>query len=77
MPSGGAFTLSDVKGPTLAIVCAPCDRRSQFDVSRLIDQHGADAKLTDLLAVLVGDCPKAHSVSVHERCRAVYDMLNV
>jgi hypothetical protein len=32
-------------------------------------EHG-DAKLTDLLATLAG-CPKAHSVSVHDRCKAI------
>jgi hypothetical protein len=77
MPRDGSITLSDVKGPTLAIVCAPCDRRGHFDVSRLVAEYGADAKLTDLLAVLVGTCPKGHSDSVHDRCKAVYDKLNV
>jgi hypothetical protein len=33
-------------------------------------EHG-DAKLTDLLWTLA-DCPKARSVSVHDRCKAVY-----
>jgi hypothetical protein len=77
MPRNGSLTLSEVQGLTLVIRCAPRDRRGQFNVSRLIAQHGPDAKLTDLLAVLVGTCPKAHSVSVHERCGAVYDKLNV
>jgi hypothetical protein len=34
-------------------------------------QHG-DAKLTDLLQTLA-DCPKARSVSVHDRCKARYE----
>src|SRR4029077_15062131 len=38
---------------------------------RLIAQHG-DAKLTDLLHTLA-DCPKARSVSVHDRCKALYE----
>jgi hypothetical protein len=59
MPRDGSLTLSDVKGPTLAIVCAPCDGRGHFDVSSLAVEYGADAKLTDLLAVLVGTCPGA------------------
>jgi hypothetical protein len=42
-----------------------------------MEQHGADAKLTDLLTMLVGDCPKAGAVIVHERCRAVYEGLMV
>jgi hypothetical protein len=77
MPRDGSLTLSDVQGPTLSIVCEPCSRRGRFNVSRLTEQHGADAKLTDLLWVLVGDCPKRHLLSVHERCRAVYEGLMV
>jgi hypothetical protein len=34
----------------------------------------ADAKLTDLLVTLA-DGPKARSVSVHDRCKAVYEGL--
>ena len=66
----GSLTLSDVRGPTLAIVCEPCDRRGRYSVDRLMAQHG-DAKLTDLLHTLA-DCPKARSVSVHDRCKALY-----
>jgi hypothetical protein len=33
-----------------------------------------DAKLTDLLLTLAA-CPKAHSASVHDRCKAVYGQL--
>jgi hypothetical protein len=73
MPRDGSLTLSDVRGPTLSIVCEPCGRRGRFNVSRLTEQHGADTKLTDLLWMLVGNCP----VSAHERCKAVYDGLMV
>ena len=48
MPRCGAVTLSDVREPTLAIVCKPCDRRGRYSVERLMAEHG-DAKLTDLL----------------------------
>ena len=73
MPRDGALTLSDVRGPTLAIVCAPCARRGRYAVARLLEEHG-DAKLTDLLVTLA-DCPKARSASVHDRCKAVYEGL--
>jgi hypothetical protein len=33
-------------------------------------EHGADAKLPDLLAALA-NCEKARSVSVYDRCRAL------
>jgi hypothetical protein len=73
MPRDGALILSDVRSPTLAIVCAPCDSRGVYNVARLIEQHG-DAKLTDLLLTLA-DCPKARSLSIHDRCKAVYEAL--
>jgi hypothetical protein len=75
MPRDGAFTLSDVREPTLSLVCEPCGRRRRYHVARLIEQYG-DAKLTDLL-VKIADCPKARSVSVHDRCKAVYSHLSL
>lgn len=69
MPRDGSMILSDVRGPTLAIVCEPCGRRGRYNVERLIAEHG-DAKLTDMLATLA-DCPKSRSV----RCKAVYEGL--
>jgi hypothetical protein len=54
----------------LSIVCEPCGRRGRYNVARLIETHG-DAKLIDLLVTLA-DCPKARSVSIHDRCKAVY-----
>ncbi|MBV8441817.1 MAG: hypothetical protein JO312_14865 [Hyphomicrobiales bacterium] len=37
-------------------------------------EHG-DAKLTDLLVTLA-NCPKARSVTIHDRCTAVYEDLS-
>ena len=71
MPRDGAFTLSDIRKPTLSIICEPCGRRGGYNVARLMEQHG-DAKLTDLLQT-IADCPKAHSASIHDRCRAVFE----
>ena len=73
MPRDGALTFSDVRDPTLSIVCEPCNRRARYDVQRLMAQHG-DAKLTDLLQTLA-DCRKARSASIHDRCKAVFDGL--
>jgi hypothetical protein len=75
MPRDGSLILSDIQAATLAVSCAPCDRRGRFNVEKLIQQHGRDAKLTELLAVLVGDCAKARAVSVDDRCKAVYEGL--
>jgi hypothetical protein len=73
MPRDGSLVLSDVRAPTLTIVCEPCGRRGQYNVERLMAEHG-DAKLTDLLRTLA-DCPKTRSASIHDRCKAVYEGL--
>jgi hypothetical protein len=44
----------------------------RYNVEKLIAEHGADAKLTDLLVTLA-NCEKACSVSVHDRCKTQYD----
>ena len=75
MSDHGSLTLSDVKTPTLTIVCSPCSRLEYYDVARLVAQHG-NAKLTDLLQMLA-DCQKARSASIHDRCKAVYERLVV
>jgi hypothetical protein len=71
MPRDGSITLSDVREPTLSVVCGPCGRRGRYSVARLMEQYGGDAKLTDLLHTLA-DCPKASSASIHDRCKAVF-----
>jgi hypothetical protein len=73
MPRDGALTLSDLRSPTLSIVCEPCNRHGRYSVARLVEEHG-DAKLTDLLLTLA-DCQKARSASIHDRCKAVYEQL--
>jgi len=62
------LTLSDVRGPTLGIVCQSCARRRRYAVARL------DSKLTELLVTLA-NCPKARSAGMYDRCNAVYDGL--
>jgi hypothetical protein len=73
MPPDGALILSDLRQPTLSIVCEPCGRSGCYSVAKVMEQHG-DAKLTDLLLTLAA-CPKARSASIHYRCKAVYCQL--
>ena len=73
MPRDGAVVLSDVRSPTLSIVCELCGRRGTYNVARLMEQHG-DAKLTDLLQT-IANCPKTRSASIHDRCKAVFNGL--
>jgi hypothetical protein len=65
--------VSEVPGSVLSVVCEPCGRRERYDVERLMRQFGWDAKLTDLLPALTVDGPKRGSVSIHDRCKAVYE----
>ena len=73
MPRDGSLVLSDVRAPTLTIVCEPCVMRGRYAVARLLEEHG-DAKLTDLLRTLA-DCPKTRAASIHDRCKAVFEGL--
>ena len=73
MPRDGALVLSDVRSPTLSIVCEPCGLHRTYKVERLMERHG-DAKLTDLLQTLA-NCQKARSASIHDRCKAVFEQL--
>src|SRR3984885_164415 len=47
--------------------CEPCGRSGQYNVERLMAEHG-DAKMTVLLQTLA-DRPKARSASIYDRCR--------
>jgi hypothetical protein len=69
----GATLLSDCPPPVLTVVCDTCGRRERYDVETLTRQNGRTAKLTDLLLALVADCPKRGSVSVCNRCKAVFE----
>ena len=68
----GTLTPSDVRGLTLAIGCEPCDRRGRYNVARLIERHGGEVRMPDFLQTL-SDCPKARSLSIYDRCKAVYE----
>jgi hypothetical protein len=68
-----AILLSDMRLPTICIVCALCQRRERLEVESLKLQHGGEVKVPDLLAALVADCPRRQAFSIYDRCPAVYD----
>jgi hypothetical protein len=43
MPQEGALTLSDVRRPSLTIVCEPCAKFGYYNTAWLMKQYG-DAK---------------------------------
>jgi hypothetical protein len=68
-----AFTLSDVREPTVTIVCQPCRRRGRYNVATLMAKHG-DAKILFALPA-IADCPKARSADIYDLCKARYEGL--
>jgi hypothetical protein len=70
--SRDAILLSDIRLPTIGIVCALCQRRERFDVESLKLRHGGEVKMPDLLALLVVDCPKRQ-----QRVLSVYEYLPI
>jgi hypothetical protein len=69
----GAQTVSEARVAVLSVVCEPCGPGGRYDVERLTRRYGWDAKFTDLVPALVVDCPKRGSVSVYDRCKAVFE----
>jgi hypothetical protein len=69
-----ALTLSDVRDPTLTVVCRPCGRRGRYNVEKLMVKHG-DAKILYLLGELT-NCPKTQSANIYDRCKARYERLS-
>jgi transposase len=56
----------------LMVACDRCSRLAVYRVLRLIAEHGTEAELSDLLAILTGDCPARSARHVTVACGAVY-----
>ena len=63
MPRAGAITFGDLdsKLDVLRVVCRKCDRRGQYHVARLIEEHGRDGRLVDFKEEITADCPRART----------------
>jgi hypothetical protein len=78
MSNSGAVTLGEIASRLLMleVACSRCERRGRLSVARLIEQHGADAKLPEPRAVLAVDCPhRGATAAVYERCAVHYPQL--
>jgi hypothetical protein len=71
MPRDGALTLSDVRSPTLAIVCEPGGRRGRYRLDRMMAEQG-DAMLPRTLSRERSGCglPRPESIFSEDAERA-------
>jgi hypothetical protein len=60
----------------LEIGCRKCERHGRLRVTRLIEEHGADKGLNELLHTLAADCPRQGAHSIYDRCGACYPQLS-
>ena len=53
------------------VACEACKRTGRYNVARLIEAHGRDAALTDMLGYLMRTCNQP-STAGSRRCQAIY-----
>jgi hypothetical protein len=79
MPSKGSILLGEVAAhlATVDISCNFCPRRGTANVSRLMQEHGPDMPIPELLRQLAADCPRRQAARVTEPCGANLPQLAV
>lgn len=67
----GAYQLSDVTAAKVVIECEQCGRKGSYATARLIEQHGADIGLPDLLGAIIeaSGCSNHNPTTLHG-CKA-------
>jgi hypothetical protein len=65
----GAVALGEVaaRATHIEIACTRCERRGQYQLTKLVARLGADFAMTDLAGKLA-DCPRRASPAWSERC---------
>jgi len=66
MPRDGAIIFSDLLGKldSLRVACTKCGRDGRYQVQRLINDRGRDAKLIDWLGEITAGCPKKNQRTI-------------
>ena len=76
--ANGSKTLGEVADSgeaQLVVICEPCSRTGRYNVARLIETHGRDASLPDLLSYVTRSCNRPAIPGAHHRCHAVYGQM--
>ena len=72
MPSKGSILLGEVAAhlATVDISCNFCPRRGTASIGRLMQEHGGDMPIPELLRLLSADCPRRQTARIGEPCGA-------
>ena len=67
--SRGYLAIADIEGKldVLRIECTRCERRGQYNVARLIEQHGRLANVANWSWTLKQDCPCKDAHPIQQR----------
>ncbi len=52
----GSLTIKDFPSDLVETECKQCGRNGRYRKAALIEKHGSDIVLPDLLALIAGDC---------------------
>jgi hypothetical protein len=68
----GAIIFSDLIGKldVVKVACGKCGRVGRYSLARLIERHGRDGKVADLIGAVAADCPKWKAANFGDRCDA-------
>ena len=74
----GAYQLSDVTIAKISVECSQCGRKGSYATARLIEQHGADIGMPDLLARIIeaSGCSNHNPTTLHG-CKARFSLESV
>lgn len=70
-PPRGPYTLGEIAAHGALRFrprCTRCGRQGDYSVGRLIDRHGPDKPLRELLTAASADCPRYGTPSIYDRC---------
>jgi hypothetical protein len=70
MPAKGAILLHEVAAHLTAVdtSCNFCPRRGKASIGRLMQEHGPDMPVPELLRLLSADCPRRLPARIAEPC---------
>jgi hypothetical protein len=80
MRSDGSYVFGDLVGKVdvVRVTCDKCYCEGSYSVQSLIDKHGPDCKVNDLLNAITVDCAKNRRVGEIAQCCAQWpDLIRV